>query len=96
MKEQHVARRFYVNGTVQGVGYRYFVQRVATGLGVMGYAKNLPDGRVEVYAIGLEKHFADLRRQLQRGPASASVSDVSEEDAAVVAKYEHGFSIEFD
>lgn len=78
------------------MGYRYFVQRVATGLGVMGYAKNLPDGRVEVYAIGAEKHLADLRRQLERGPVSASVSSVSEEDAAVVTKYEHGFSIKFD
>lgn len=96
MKDQSVARRFYVSGTVQGVGYRYFVQRVATGLGVNGYAKNLRDGRVEVYAIGQEKHLADLRRQLGRGPVSASVSDVSEEDAAVVTKYEHGFSIEFD
>lgn len=96
MKEQRVARRFYVSGTVQGVGYRYFVQRVATGLGVTGYAKNLADRRVEVYAIGSDKHLADLRRQLERGPVSASVSGVSEEDTVVVAKYEHGFSIEFD
>lgn len=96
MKEQRVARRFYVNGVVQGVGYRYFVQRVATGLGVTGYAKNLHDGRVEVYAIGAEKHLADLRRQLERGPVSASVSEVNQEDAPVVAKYHDGFSIEFD
>lgn len=85
-----------MNGTVQGVGYRYFVQRVATGLGVTGYAKNLRDGRVEVYAIGPEKHLANFRRQLEHGPVSASVSGVSQEDTAVVAKYEHAFSIEFD
>lgn len=96
MKDQRVARRFYVSGTVQGVGYRYFVQRVATGLGTTGYAKNLRDGRVEVYAIGPEKQLADLRRQLEHGPVSASVSGVSEEDAPVAAKYGHGFSIEFD
>lgn len=96
MKEQRSARRFYVSGVVQGVGYRYFVQRVATGLGVTGYAKNLADGRVEVYAIGQEKRLADLRRQLEHGSVSASVSNVGEEDASVAAKYDHGFSIEFD
>jgi acylphosphatase len=96
VSNNRTAKRFLVSGTVQGVGYRYFVQRVATGLGVTGYAKNLSDGCVEVYAMGSEKQLADLRRQLERGPVSASVSSVSEQDAAVVAKYDHGFSIEFD
>ncbi|HKQ86551.1 MAG TPA: acylphosphatase, partial [Candidatus Acidoferrales bacterium] len=78
MKEQRVARRYYVSGMVQGVGYRYFVQRVAERLGLSGYAKNLRDGRVEVYAIGAEKDLMTLRAQLERGPESASVSGVSE------------------
>ena len=43
------ARRFFVSGRVQGVGYRFFAQNVAEQLGVSGYAKNL---RVEVYAVG--------------------------------------------
>lgn len=97
MKEQQrVARRYYVSGVVQGVGYRYFAQRVAERLNLAGYTKNLRDGRVEVYAIGEEKDLAALRAQLERGPESASVSGVSEADARIEAKHGHGFSIEFD
>ena len=46
------ARRWYIRGRVQGVGYRYFAQRAAAALGLSGYARNLDDGRVEVYAAG--------------------------------------------
>ncbi len=81
---------------MQGVGYRYFVQQVAERLGLSGYTKNLRDGRVEVYALGAETDLAALRAQLERGPASASVSGVSESDAPVDAKYGRGFSIEFE
>lgn len=81
---------------VQGVGYRYFVQRIAERLGLAGYAKNLRDGRVEVYAIGMGKSLGMLRAQLERGPASASVSDVSEDAAPVEPRFERSFSIEFD
>lgn len=81
---------------VQGVGYRYFAQHAAAGLNLNGYAKNLRDGRVEVYAIGSETALAELRRQLERGPGSASVSGVSESDADVDVNFERGFSIEYD
>ena len=47
-----LAKRFYVSGAVQGVGFRFFVEDVAAKLGIAGYVKNLFDGRVEVYAIG--------------------------------------------
>jgi acylphosphatase len=96
VNEQRVARRYLVSGMVQGVGYRYFVQRVAERLGLAGYAKNLRDGRVEVYAIGAEKDLIALRAQLERGPGSASVSGVSESDEPIEAKYGPSFSIEFD
>jgi hypothetical protein len=46
------AKRFFVSGMVQGVGFRFFAERTAASLGVGGYVKNLFDGRVEVYAIG--------------------------------------------
>ena len=81
---------------VQGVGYRYFAQRAAMRLNLTGYAKNLRDGRVEIYAIGPEKALMNLRAQLDRGPESAAVSGVSESDATLDAKYESSFSIEFD
>jgi acylphosphatase len=81
---------------VQGVGYRYFAQRVAMRLGLNGYAKNLRDGRVEIYAIGPEKVLAQFRRELERGPESASVSEVAESDASLDAKFANSFSIEYD
>jgi len=44
------ARRYFVSGLVQGVGYRYFTQDAADRLRLTGYVRNLRDGRVEVYA----------------------------------------------
>ena len=46
------ARRYFVRGRVQGVGFRYFVERAAAELKLTGYTRNLDDGRVEVYAAG--------------------------------------------
>jgi acylphosphatase len=94
--EENRARRFYVSGIVQGVGYRFFAERTASRLGLAGYAMNLRDGRVEVYAIGPEKLLAELRRELERGPRAAQVDGVAEEDAAVEARFSGGFSIEYE
>jgi len=95
-QEARQARRYRVSGTVQGVGFRYFASRVARQLGLTGYAKNLRDGSVEVYAIGTAAMLAALRNELQHGPRSAVVSDVLDEDAAIDPKFERGFSIERD
>jgi acylphosphatase len=94
--DQQSVKRFFVSGIVQGVGYRFFAQRAATRLGVTGYARNLRDGRVEVYAIGSPQSLAALRRELERGPSAASVSGVSEHEAQIDASFAHGFSIAFD
>lgn len=96
MTEGKAAKLFYVSGTVQGVGFRFFAQRVARHLGLSGYVRNLRDGRVEVYAIGSANQLAALRTELQRGPQGASVTVVFAEDAAIEEKYAHGFSIEHD
>jgi len=58
--KKETARRWWVRGRVQGVGYRYFAQKAATGLGLTGYARNLDDGRVEVYAVGTEEKLSQL------------------------------------
>jgi acylphosphatase len=96
VREEKVARRYFVSGMVQGVGYRYFAQGAAERLGVHGYTRNLSDGRVEVYAIGPKKSLEALREELERGPRAARVSGVSEEKADVDPKYAHNFSIEYD
>jgi len=96
MNDRRIALRFLVSGTVQGVGYRFFAQRAAARLGVAGYAKNLRDGRVEVYAIGTETSLSDLRRELQRGPAASSVSGVTAQSAEIEPQSAADFSIEYD
>ena len=96
MNEGRLARLFYVTGAVQGVGYRYFTQRVSVRIGLAGYVKNLRDGRVEVYAIGSEPQLAALRRELARGPSGASVREVFAEEAGLEDRYAHDFSIEQD
>jgi acylphosphatase len=94
--ERKNAKRYYVSGTVQGVGYRYFAERAAVQSGVTGYVRNLRDGRVEVYAIGAADSLASLRERLERGPIGASVEKVIEEDAPIDLQFQQGFSIEYD
>jgi acylphosphatase len=68
---------------VQGVGFRYFVERVASELELTGYTRNLDDGRVEVYAAGSPANLAELSQRLWKGPRFADVHGVEEQDAAV-------------
>lgn len=65
-----------VSGTVQGVGYRLYVQRYARDFRVQGYAENLSDGRVEVVAEGHAEDLERLLRQLRRGPKHAAITAV--------------------
>jgi acylphosphatase len=96
VQQGHQAKRFLVSGIVQGVGFRYFVRQVAERLGIAGYAKNLRDGRVEVYAIAPAAALEVLRGELKRGPRGAMVSGVAEENVDVDQEYAHDFSIERD
>ena len=89
------SRRYFVSGMVQGVGYRYFARRAAQRLGLDGYARNLPDGRVEVYAVGIASKLGEFRSELERGPQGASVTGVAEEEAALNSEFAKGFSIEY-
>ena len=95
MSDAKEARRYFISGFVQGVGFRYFAQHAAQKLGVSGYTRNLSDGRVEVYAIGPVELLVKLRAALERGPMGASVSDVEEEHASKDANYQHGFVVTY-
>ena len=66
----------YVNGWVQGVGYRYFVINNALALGLRGYVRNLSDGSVEVLAQGTRPKLERLLTLLQRGPSAAEVNEI--------------------
>ena len=77
------AKRWFIRGRVQGVGYRYFAQRAEVELGLTGYTRNLDDGRVEVYAAGPAARLSELSGMLYRGPRWSDVRGVEEQEAAV-------------
>jgi acylphosphatase len=83
MAAKMAGRRWFVRGRVQGVGYRWFAQKAASALGLSGYARNLDDGRVEVYAAGPEAKLNEFAGMLHRGPQWADVRGVEEQEAAV-------------
>jgi acylphosphatase len=78
------ARRFLVRGRVQGVGFRWFVEREAHILGIAGWVRNNPDSSVEVLAMGTREQLAGLRSRLRAGPRAARVDDVEEFEAKAV------------
>ena len=73
-----VARKYLIAGDVQGVGYRFFAQRAAARHQVVGYVRNLPDGRVEALAEGAERDVEAFRDDLATGPAFSRVENVEE------------------
>lgn len=81
--QQKTAKRWFVSGAVQGVGFRVFVQNKATTLGICGWAQNLDDGRVEVYAVGKPESLQNLAASLHVGPRMSEVRGVEERDAPV-------------
>jgi len=94
MASDTLAKRFLISGRVQGVGYRYFAERAASRLSIRGYAKNLSDGRVEVYAIGTTEQLNELAGKLKRGPIMSRVERVDENAAEILAKFAGDFTIE--
>lgn len=66
----------WVSGRVQGVFFRRYVQQVATAEGVNGYARNLPDGRVEVLLQGEAEAIDRVRAAVGEGPPRSRVDDV--------------------
>jgi acylphosphatase len=73
-----VSRKFLISGEVQGVGYRYFAQRAAARHQVVGYVRNLADGRVEALAEGPVESVEAFKHDLATGPTFAVVTGVEE------------------
>jgi acylphosphatase len=87
-----VARRYVIGGRVQGVGFRYFAEAVAAREGILGWVKNTPDGRVEVFAEGDSEAVERFERNLRHGPPSARVHSVDVNDMIPTGR-ETGFCI---
>ena len=77
-----LARRYIVRGRVQGVGFRWFVEREARSLGLVGWVRNNEDSTVELLAAGDAERLAALKARLQEGPRASRVDAVDEFDAS--------------
>ncbi len=78
-------RRYLISGKVQGVFFRASTQDTARQLQLSGFARNLPDGRVEVVACGDESSLRRLEAWLRKSPGYARVDNVIVEDIAARA-----------
>ena len=70
-------RRFVVTGRVQGVGFRWFVEREAAQLNITGWVRNRENGNVEVMATGTREQLVALHGRLREGPRAARVDEVA-------------------
>lgn len=77
-----VARRYFISGRVQGVGFRFFTEAQAAVEGLHGFVRNLPDGRVEVLFEGDREAVDRAESRLRRGPAGARVEEFTVQEAA--------------
>jgi acylphosphatase len=77
-------RRYVVSGRVQGVGFRWFVEREAAQIGIAGWVRNRADGDVEVMATGTREQHSAFRRKLQEGPRASRVDHVGESQAPLL------------
>jgi acylphosphatase len=70
------AVRLVVQGRVQGVGFRWFVQNEAEKLKINGYVRNMANGDVEVFAEGDDDHLKQIIRRVNEGPPFSRVNDM--------------------
>jgi acylphosphatase len=82
-----------ISGTVQGVGFRFYTRRLAIGLGLKGYVKNLDNGDVEIGAEGTRAAIDELVRSLKTGEMAGYITGIEERWGEPGGKY-HDFSIE--
>ncbi|MYB93874.1 acylphosphatase [Candidatus Poribacteria bacterium] len=76
-----------ISGKVQGVGFRNFTQMNAKQLGINGYAKNLPNGKVEVVAEGDKAQLDALVTLLKKGPRFARVDSLDADERPFTGEY---------
>jgi acylphosphatase len=90
MTEQTDLRRLHVwvNGRVQGVGFRAYVQQNAVQIGVTGWVRNVGYDTVEAIAEGTKEQLDDFLRKVKRGPMGARVDDWREEWEKVTGEFD--------
>ena len=92
-KRDRTRYHLFISGRVQMVGFRAFTSRRASEIGIDGWVRNLPDGRVEAVLEGEEDRVTAMLEELNRGPSAARVKDVElvEEEPAGI----NGFRVKY-
>ena len=90
MKKTHL----FISGYVQGVGFRWYVQRLAQGMNLCGFVKNLRDGRVEVVAEGNENSVEEFLKGLKEGSFEDGIEEIKKTEEKYAGEYSD-FSIKF-
>lgn len=83
------AVRIIVSGRVQGVGFRYFIARLAERFGLHGYARNLWEGEVEIYAEGKKEFVEEMVKKAKEGPSHGKVESCKVEWLDFTNKYDN-------
>jgi len=91
MKRVHV----FISGNVQGVGFRYFTKKNAHSLGINGWVKNLPDGRVEAVFEGRDEDVVEMINRVKKGPTSSYVTDTEIKEEEFSAKKFEEFGVRY-
>lgn len=86
---QYSSVKIVVSGRVQGVGFRYFIARIAHELDLKGYARNLFTGEVEITAEGRKEFLDELIKKAQTGPPGAMVNSCNVEWLDFEKKYDN-------
>ncbi len=87
------ARQVFYKGRVQGVGFRYTVKRIAGGFEVLGWVKNLPDGRVELQAMSEDaEELEAFLEEIENSSLGGNIKNVETHDIPAMTGV-RGFSI---
>jgi acylphosphatase len=87
-----IGRQVFYEGRVQGVGFRYTVKRIATGFDVVGWVRNLPDGRVELHAGGEADEVRAFLDAIRNSDLNSYIRKVDEHEIPPLTGV-HGFEI---
>ena len=82
--EEREIKRLKIRGTVQGIGYRVWVEREALALGLKGWVRNRVDGSVEMVLAGAPDQIAAMIERCRKGPPLSKVEAIEVENAAML------------
>ncbi|MGB9678223.1 MAG: acylphosphatase, partial [Candidatus Ratteibacteria bacterium] len=90
MKRYHI----YISGRVQGVGFRWYAQRIAKNIDILGWVKNLPDGKVEIIAEGNEENLERFIEELKKGYLGGNIRNIEKIEEKYTGEFKN-FQIRF-